>query len=307
MNIIPVWVVAIPLVVGCDPKPGGTGESTAGTGETSTSTGSTSTGEPTSSSGTTTSTGDPTTSTTTTTGEPTTSTTDSPFVEDPDMGPQPNACDYHLEGCSPDQKCNVYAPQGESNVLGNLGCFPLDPNPKQIGEPCSTGELPNDGIDNCVAGAVCWNVDDNGNGTCHGLCYPEPGTEDFMCHGQAASCSLCQECAVGLCLPFCDPLQPDCGDGLICVAHYDGFVCAPDASNGEAGDGVACEFINACNAGLMCGDGSRQEGCETNGCCTPYCDMNNPDACPEPSEMCAAVYEQPPEGYEHIGACLQPE
>ncbi len=318
MNVTCISVLCAGFIIlGCGPKGSETssGETNDATGETTTTTvGSTSTGStdttdtPTEASTTSEPTTDPTTTDPTTT-DPTTTTgpTTSPFIQESDM-PQPmSECDYYLEGCEEGEKCNVFTPEGDTSVLSYLGCFPLDANPKQVGEPCSTGELPNDGIDNCVEAAVCWNVDDEGNGVCYALCYADPDTEEFGCHGEAASCQLCQDCTVGLCAPYCDPLDIEaCYEGEVCIPHNDGYICAPDASNGEGVEGAECEYVNVCNPGFACFGGEDLEGCETFGCCTPFCNVNDPDACPKETESCTSVYNPPPEGYEHVGVCMVP-
>ena len=45
---------------------------------------------------------------------------------------EPGECDPSLEGCNEGYKCNVYAEEGNANLLGNLGCFPLDPHYKEL-------------------------------------------------------------------------------------------------------------------------------------------------------------------------------
>ncbi len=303
--------VMVPLLA-CGPKSGdteptaGTGATTADettttggttTGPTSTTTTGSSTDEPTTSSGPTTTEDPPTTTMTT---EPTTS----PFVVESDAPKPMNACDIHLEGCEEGEKCNVFSPEEWGPGFDSLGCFPLAPEPKQIGEPCSTGELPYDGIDDCVEAAVCWEVDEEGNGTCLELCYPKSGTDDWLCHDKPANCQLCQSCVVGLCTPYCDPILNDCPGGQSCYAVNDSYTCAPVAGDGV--DGSPCPYINSCTEGFGCVEATELQDCEADACCTPFCDLESPDSCPAELESCTPVFDPQPEGHEHVGLCRVP-
>ena len=66
-------------------------------------------------------------------------------------------------------------------------------------------------------------------------------------------------------------------------APYDG---------GQAFDG--CEFVNTCDPGLMCGDEAFVgAGCPQGsiGCCTPFCDLGEPAACPNPDQQCVQYFD----------------
>ncbi len=239
-------------------------------------------------------------------------------------GVEPGECDTSLEGCNEGFKCNVFATEGNQNALGNLGCFPLDPDAKQVDEPCQVGEDPWDGIDDCVEGAVCWNADEDGNGTCLSLC-PLMG-DDYSCYYEnSGTCNVCQECAVGLCIPICNPLLDDCADGQLCVPNnQEGFGCVLDAGDGQSPAGTPCDFVNACDAGTQClsADLYPAPSCEgQSGCCVPMCDWSEFDAdldgvadmgdpasaCELPGTECSPWYENPqqaPPDLAGVGACV---
>ncbi|MCB9755993.1 MAG: hypothetical protein H6713_39230 [Myxococcales bacterium] len=236
---------------------------------------------------------------------------------------EPGECDATLEGCNEGYKCNVFATEQNQNILGNLGCFPLDPDGKQIDEPCDAGDEPNDGIDDCVEGAVCWNVNEEGQGTCWSLC-PLMGNDYECFYEGAGNCAVCQECAVGLCVPACNPLLDECAEGTICVPDSQSFGCVLDASDGQAPAGTPCEFVNVCNSGTVCIDPSLYPApaCEgQSGCCAPHCDWSEFDAdldgvadmgdpasaCELPGTECVAWYEDPqqaPPEVAGVGVCV---
>ncbi len=323
---------ALLFCVGC-PSGGSETETTT----ESTSAGSESAGMSSSGSGAATSTTEATTGATTSAGQTTSATGGSTEASSSDGGTEsstgsstgavePGECGTSLEGCNEGFKCNVYATEGNQNVLGNLGCFPLDPEAKQVDEPCQVGEDPWDGIDDCVEGAVCWNADEDGNGTCLSLC-PLMGDEYGCYYEDAGSCNVCQECAVGLCIPICNPLLDDCPDGQLCVPDQQGsFGCVLDAGDGQSPAGTPCDFVNACDVGTQCLAPQLYPvpECEgASGCCTPMCDWSEFDAdldgvadmgdpssaCELPGAECAPWYENPQEAIPElagVGACIVP-
>ncbi len=166
-----------------------------------------------------------------------------------------------------------------------------------------------EGLDSCVKGAICWGVDMDGNGTCVAQCGGGP--EAPVCP-EDGDCTISSGGFLNLCLPVCDPLLQDCNGGDACYPIGDDFMCAPDASGdvGKAND--PCEFINVCEAGLICGDPAFVgAGCPmgSQGCCTPFCGF--PDgACPNPDQECVQWFDPAmlPEGDPllDIGACGVP-
>lgn len=174
--------------------------------------------------------------------------------------------------------------------------------------PCFAPEGGTGGIDDCAFGSMCWNVDENKQGTCVAQC-----TGDVI----APVCPLGFSCAVSaeailiLCLPFCDPLIQDCPGGDPCIPNADVFFCGLDASGEMGAVNDPCEFINSCDQGLACipsADASAACDPDTQGCCQPFCKF--PGApCPNPDQQCTQWYDPMmpiPPGFEDVGICKLP-
>jgi len=192
-------------------------------------------------------------------------------------------------------------------------CSPLDPAPAQAGDECTVEGSGVSGIDNCDISTMCWNVDPETNmGTCVAFCM---GSEaNPVCEDPNTSCVIANEGVLILCLPNCDPLLQDCGDGQACYPINDGFACAPDAS-GEMGlFADPCEFINVCDPGLFCANADAVPNCAgSQGCCSSFCDTSDPMAgamCPGAAggQDCVPWFDmgQAPPGFENVGACAIP-
>lgn len=209
----------------------------------------------------------------------------------------------------PAEKCTPWANDGGSGWNATR-CSPVDPNPDGVGEPCTVEGSATSGIDSCEVGAMCWNVDAKTN---MGICEPHcVGSENApACSDPARLCSLLGAGVLILCLPVCEPLDPDaCDDGLGCYPSEVGFSCAPDASGDGGGLFEPCEFANACDAGTLCRDADDGGLCEGGGVgssCTPYCDLAAP-SCP-PQTDCAPYFGDigvlP--GWEDVGVCVAGE
>ncbi len=112
----------------------------------------------------------------------------------------------------------------------------------------------------------------------------------------------------------CEPLAPSCPQGQGCYPIAGGWACAPDASGRGGQYGDACEFINACDPGLVCISDWAVPGCEgAFGCCSEICDLQDPAGdgqCPGANEgqVCMPWYSQgaAPTGYENVGICAIP-
>ncbi len=221
-------------------------------------------------------------------------------------------CDIFAQDCPEGQKCAAYD-SDEDGAWDSTKCVTLTGD-GQLDDPC-TAEPGATGVDDCDAGYMCWNVDEEGMGTCYALCTGSP--ENPMCP-EGGQCAICQTCVIPLCIPDCDPLLQDCGNGELCVndPNSGGFVCVLDASEGDAPEGTPCEFVNVCNKGTTCVSPDFYPSLECMGwigCCAPFCDTDNGDAdCVGLSVAdaeCVAFYgdgEAPP-GYENVGVCgIQP-
>jgi hypothetical protein len=191
-------------------------------------------------------------------------------------------------------------------------CSPLDPNPAQVGDECTVEGSGVSGIDNCDLASMCWDVDGETNmGTCVAFCM---GSEaNPICDDPETNCVIANEGTLILCLPSCDPLLQDCAEGQACYPIVDAFACAPDASLELGAYGDVCAYINACDMGLLCGNPEFTPDCGGEGCCTPFCDVTNPDAsaaCPGAAggQECVAWYEegQAPPGFDDVGFCAIP-
>ena len=313
-----LWLV---MASGCPDRPSdsatieattegaGAGSSSTGVGVVTTSAMSTgSTGAP-----------DGTTSTATSTGGSTTVDNSSGSSNDPTdpMCPSPmlhetapwNSCDVFAQDCPPCQKCSAYANDGGGS-WNDAKCVPVVEDPKQPGEPCMAQGGGVSGIDDCDKGAMCWDVDPEGNGICVALCT---GNSDApVCADPATACAVMNEGGVtNLCLLRCDPLASECpGDDLCTSVSGDDFLCVPDASGDSGQINTPCSFVNSCDAGLVCIDVSNAVECDQGeiGCCQPFCDLTVPDPdmqCAGAGQTCIAWYpegEAPP-GHEDVGVC----
>lgn len=267
-------------------------------------------------SGTTTS-GAPSPGTTSTgTAEDTTSTgsTGVGFAGAPDFG-DGLACDVFLQNCPVDLKCTM-----DYFDAAHPFCTPVVEEPRHEGEPCHVEGTHHSGIDDCEVGALCWGATDESlMGICRAFCGGGQGEEEYLCEDPSTACAVSGGIELALCVPVCDPLRPNCLEGELCVAINDIWSCAPDAS-GDAGiPGDPCEFLNACDPGLVCLDATTTQPpglpCEgAAGCCTEACDLQDPAG----AQQCAAQAlgaqcvpfpwqdEAAPPGYEHVGVCALP-
>lgn len=227
------------------------------------------------------------------------------FIESPDGGGADYECDFWAQDCPEGDKCNFWANDG-GGAWNATRCTPIDPDPDDAGESCSVVDSPVSGIDSCVLGAMCWNVDPETNlGECVAFCggseanpvCPDPATQ---CVGRGPV----------LCLPTCCPIEQTCHEGEACYPMYDRFNCAPDVSGDEGEFRDACAFVNVCDPGLFCAGPETVPDCEgSTGCCTPYCSIDAPScALLHPAMECIPWYEegQAPPGEEHIGGCMIP-
>jgi hypothetical protein len=200
-------------------------------------------------------------------------------------------CDVWSQDCPPGEKCMPYANDG-GGAWNSAGCFPLDEDPKDPGEPCTVFGDGGSGLDDCGPRAMCWNVDpETKMGECVGMCA---GSEaNPVCGDPCTNCMINGEGVLVLCLPACDPLAQDCGQGSACYPIVTTFACAPDVSGMTGAAGDPCAFINVCDAGLLCAAAPAVPGCESSGCCTPFCDVDEPDDCNEqvPGSVCVALFD----------------
>ncbi len=220
-------------------------------------------------------------------------------------------CTLELQDCMEGLKCMPYNNKGGS-WWNAVACFPVDPDPVGVGEPCSYYEHTLSGYDNCGHGEFCWPTNEDGTGVCKDLCDaadPDDIWDSLYCENPGATPYIgCQDCFC-VCEVACDPLAQDCGEGQGCyLTGYNFFLCGPDASEGMGQHGESCEYVNHCAPGTACISAEAIPGCEGFGCCSDFCDIDAPNTCPgaDLGETCVALFEDPadaPVGLDHIGLC----
>jgi hypothetical protein len=181
-------------------------------------------------------------------------------------------------------------------------CVPVDPQPKEVDEPCAVEGHPMSGLDDCDEGLVCWQVEPN-----VGYCVPfcDGSFADPCCIDSAWVCACGASCIPPVCLPRCDPVVQDCSrPAHSCVPVGWEFVCyvaPPDPRE----YGQPCTLSWDCAAGLACA--YRGAPPCSGDCCSPYCDLSLPNTCPDAAagQECIPWYEpgMAPAGLEHIGYC----
>lgn len=234
----------------------------------------------------------------------------SPFIVAPDGGSPNIECDLWEDDCPRGEKCMPWSHDG-SGSWNATKCTPLAEDPNAPGEPCTVVDNGVSGIDDCEARAMCWNVDPDTNmGECVAFCS---GSEaNPTCESECESCSISGDGVLMLCLPGCDPLVQDCGEGQACYPTSDTFACVPDAGGDAGALGDPCEFLNVCDPGLLCGSPDWIPGCRGASCCTLICDVLAEDPCPAllAGTECMPWYEegqQPACNSSIVGVCALPE
>ncbi|MEX1364619.1 MAG: hypothetical protein AB1Z98_15945 [Nannocystaceae bacterium] len=212
-------------------------------------------------------------------------------------------------GCAPDEKCMPWANDGGGSWNATT-CTPLDPAPNAVGDPCTVVGSGVSGIDDCEAGAMCWDVDPATNmGTCIELCGCSYATP--ICDGPSTVCSISNNSSLTICTDVCNPLDPmacDAGQGCYPVGSF--FQCAPDASGGGGMPGDPCMFINGCEPGTVCIGAAAVPGCAGGvGCCVSACSVTDPaPGCPA-GTSCQAWYApgtEPDACLGDVGVCAAP-
>lgn len=159
------------------------------------------------------------------------------------------------------------------------------------------------GIDTCAEHAICWQVNEEGEGTCLAMCE---GSKDAPVCPAGTSCSISNLDVLILCLETCDPIVSNCDIGDVCAYGGDGFFCVTDASGEEGYQYDPCTSANGCNEGLLCAASADIATCDqgVSGCCTGWCHLDEPGFCFE-GLQCLAWYDpgEAPAGYENLGYC----
>ena len=203
--------------------------------------------------------------------------------------------------------CEVGSGSWDSNVCREIG------GTKAEGDECDNMGSGVDGNDDCEKGNLCWGTDpDTGLGVCVAFCIGS--IVAYSCASADKICDISNNGTLPLCLPSCDPLAPDCPGEEVCIPLTDGtgFSCNPSSGGGMAPNGTPCNYINDCNAGLVCADSTINPACDgsATGCCTELCDLSGMNTCAGAAEgqVCEPFYEMgaTPPGYENVGLCAIP-
>jgi hypothetical protein len=224
------------------------------------------------------------------------------FIAEPDGGVV-GQCDPGLQDCpNPDEKCTAYVSEPGGCCVDANKCVPIIGN-KQVGDLCTRTE----DNDDCDKGLFCWTkrTGDTGAGVCWEFCVPEAPDQ---CLGDGGTCMSLNDGALPLCMTECNPLTQDCTADRGCYPAFDTFVCArPAHDEGMGNDGDQCGVVPGCKPGLVCVDTSVLDGCASGACCTPFCDLTDPDPCATPEECTPWFNEgEAPPGLEDLGACTIP-
>ncbi|MCX4241145.1 hypothetical protein [Paraliomyxa miuraensis] len=306
----PCWLTSALVsvaVTGCGPSVAGHDPVASGTGSTTAAT---------SGSGGSVSSAAPSGSDSITTGDATASvdSTGNPFVVPPDHTVHPQQCDLFAQDCPRGEKCTPWADDG-GPYWNSTRCVPVVADPAGTGEPCHVESSPTSGLDDCDRGAMCFGADPR---TLEGICTPlciDP--RDPHCEDPDRYCPIAGDGVLLLCLETCDPLQRECPPAWACHPVHEQWVCVADGSGDMGAYGDPCEFINACDPGLVCLDSaSVPPGLPCRGapgCCTEVCDITDPlgdQQCTGWAEgqICQSWYGggEAPMGLENVGVCALP-
>jgi hypothetical protein len=234
---------------------------------------------------------------TTTSGAPPTDTGDDTTTGGGELG----ECDPKAQDCDAGYKCTAVSKEEGKPWNANV-CVPVM-GEGVAGDSCDVMDGKYSGHDDCAKGLICMLTDPEGqDGVCIELCTP-----DDECTMTSAQCEEYNDGVLPICLPACDPLIQDCGEGQAC---YQGgantFVCFKEvAEPGQGGQGSTCMSVNICQKGYHCADAATQPDCAGAGCCTAFCPLSEGDAnCPVDT-MCLPFFAEgeAPEAYADVGIC----
>ena len=213
------------------------------------------------------------------------------FYAGPDVDlPAVSECDSFAQDCPEGEKCVP------SFGFDYGTCVPVM-GEGAAGDPCSSeGET-----DDCDADNYCWN-DSNEGSYCMPFCQGSP--DQPLCPDETTCLSAS---GLNVCLNDCDPLLQDCAEEEACHWLEVGFMCIYTLPTPQ---GEPCGYLNDCEPGATCALAESLPSCEAVSCCVDYCDLQDPEACPDPELECQPFVppnEEPlPEGYEQLGVCVVP-
>jgi hypothetical protein len=180
-----------------------------------------------------------------------------------------NECDPVAQDCPDGEKCVPYSSVGDS--WDGSKCVPVLGD-QSAGEPCTyAGTV--ESTDDCDATSFCWEVNQDGAGTCRLFCTGTLNTPECP---EGSSCLFSNSLVIFLCIPACDPILQDCAGGLACYWANNGFECI--FTTQDIPPGEPCGFFNDCVEGNGCLDAEYIPGCNGSACCSPFCDLQVGDA-----------------------------
>lgn len=237
-------------------------------------------------------------------------TDDGPIFPSPDGGSLIRDCDIWAQDCPEGDRCVPWANDG-GDRWNATRCAPLAAVTRELGESCVVEGSPVSGIDDCGFGLMCMFVDpETLVGTCVAHCGGSEGSP--LCPDPSTSCVIEFEGVLHECLPTCTPLLVvDCEVGE-CYASGGPdevwFSCVIPPSVPSVADFEPCAHDWECTPGSMCSRPDRPAACEFGDCCTPICDLSDPDAeaC-GPDRSCTSVLpEGQSPGIDNTGYCALP-
>lgn len=211
----------------------------------------------------------------------------------------PQECETWIDTCPDGMKCLPYTSRGPSEfgAFDTQGCFELVAEPAPSGSNCQPLEAESgqaSQLDTCEKGTICWFE------VCTPLCQGPFG--EWTCPEERGCAPLFP---LVICLPTCDPFEPDCAVGEICAptAYY--FACALAADSKGLFD--PCGSAIECASGLVCVGSEAAVECseEVSGCCSSLCKIDAP-ACSGMGQECVSYYPPGTPGYENLGVCRIP-
>lgn len=224
--------------------------------------------------------------------------TDSSFIVSPSDLP-PGDCSPWKEDCPNGQKCMPIASEG-SPTWDRLACVPVVVDPAPVGAPCTAIIDATSGLDSCDKHAMCWDVDEELQGTCVAMCTGN--NFDHFCTEPGTVCVMANNDVVPVCLPDCNPLLVDCAEGQVCIPVLADFACVPDASGDGGGVFDECGAGNTCDPGNVCAEAKFAEMCApgVERCCLEVCEIGGLP-CPG-GQVCSQWFQGVPE-HKKVGFC----
>lgn len=137
----------------------------------------------------------------------------------------------------------------------------------------------------------------------------DPGCGGLICEADE-TCNYVDDQPV--CTAKCHPLLADqCGPGEKCALLISNSIgCVPDTSEGPGGEvGDPCpDGVVSCDPGNVCMGDNFFADCDSELCCSTFCDVTQPDACSAYGMECTLWWtvNPPPPGHENLGVCVLP-